>query len=516
MDVKFYLSRFLRRVHYFLLLAVLGSVVGLTLARLLPPVYIAEALLVVESEQIPGDLAASTVRTQAGEQLQIIQQRILSRGTLLEMANRLQIYATPGDGPAQLRDADDIVEDLRERIQIVVMGGNQPRGAPVQATLVTVSFEAPTPQMSAAVANELVTLILAENVTMRTSVARQTLEFFEREVSELDKQLTELGATILKFKEANQDALPDSLEFRRSQQAANQERLLQLGRAETELTERRARLVRMQESTGGIEPDPANMTPEQRQLKALRDQLSSLLAVLAPGNPKIRMLEAQIASLESVVAAQSGAAGNGPGLSAFEIQLSDIDVQLKFVRDQQAYLGQEMERLSKSIAATPGNTSALDKLERDYANLRQQYDQAVANKAQATTGDVIEALSKGQRISVIEQAVAPREPTRPNRLVIAAAGIFGGIALGFGLVVLMEVMNRAVRRPADLVAGLNITPLAVLPYLRSQREIRRRRLVIGLAFALVVLAVPAGLWFVHSQITPLDLLMDRQIRKFSL
>jgi hypothetical protein len=70
--------------------------------------------------------------------------------------------------------------------------------------------------------------------------------------------------------------------------------------------------------------------------------------------------------------------------------------------------------LKASIEATPGNAIALDTLERDYANTRAQYDAAVANKARAETGDTIEALSKGQRISVIEQAIAPREPPAPT------------------------------------------------------------------------------------------------------
>ena len=98
MDLKFYLALFLRRLPYFLIFVTLGTALGVTLARILPPVYLAEARLVVESEQIPDELAASTVRTQATEQLEIIQQRILTRDRLLEMANRLQIYAAePGD-----------------------------------------------------------------------------------------------------------------------------------------------------------------------------------------------------------------------------------------------------------------------------------------------------------------------------------------------------------------------------------------------------------------------------------
>ncbi len=86
--------------------------------------------------------------------------------------------------------------------------------------------------MAAAVTNEVVTLILRENVAMRTTVAGQTLEYFVQEVARLDRELAEQGAAILAFKEANKDALPDSLDFRRSQQAAAQERLLLIERDE--------------------------------------------------------------------------------------------------------------------------------------------------------------------------------------------------------------------------------------------------------------------------------------------
>ena len=45
------------------------------------------------------------------------------------------------------------------------------------------------------------------------------------------------------FQEANREALPDSLEFRRGRLVADQERLLQFDRDEALLRERRAALV---------------------------------------------------------------------------------------------------------------------------------------------------------------------------------------------------------------------------------------------------------------------------------
>ena len=519
MDLRFYLSLFLRRLHWFLLIAVLVSGVGLVLARVLPTVYVASAKLVVESEQIPGNLAASTVEVQASEQLQIIQQRILTRDTLLEMANRLQIYAPAAGETAQPMDADALVQDMRSRISILTSGGTVARG-PVQATLVDVSFEAPTAAMAAAVTNDVVTLILRADVEMRTGSARDTLQFFQQEVARLNTDLTEQGAVILKFKEANQDALPDSLEFRRTQQAAAQERLLQQQRDEAELRDRRDRLVRLHDATGGTEDTtPAQQqTPEAKQLKGLRDQLAGLLAVLSPENPKVKILQTQIASLEAVVAQQSTAGmvdAQGRELSAYDVQLADMDGQLAYMAVQKTQITSEMQALQASIAATPGNAITLDALQRDYDNTRAQYDQAVANKARAETGDTIEAMSKGQRISVIEQAVAPQEPTRPNRTLIAAAGVGGGIFLGAALVALIELLNRGIRRPDELTAKLGITTFATLPYLQTRTEIRqrlRRRIAILLAVAAVIAIL---LWAVNNYCMPLDLLFDRMMKKIA-
>ena len=512
-DLKFYLTLFLRRLHYFLFVLTLGSVIGLTLAWMLPPVYVAEARLVVESEQIPDELAASTVRVAASEQLQIIQQRILTRETLIEMANRLQIY--PQTEPARRLAADQIVDDLRDRITIETTGGA------AQATIVRVGFEAPIAALAATVTNEVVTLILRENVAMRTTVAGQTLEYFVQEVARLDRELANQGAAILAFKEANKEALPDSLEFRRSQQAAAQERLLQIGRDEAALADRRQGLVAIYEATGRIAAPNANdMTAEARQLQALRDQMGAMLAVLSRQNPKVKLLENQITALEEIVAAQTATAAplapEGKQLSPLDIQLADIDRQIDFLADLKAQITTELEGLRATIEATPGNSIALDTLERDYANSRMQYDQAVANKARAETGDTIEALSKGQRISVIEQAIAPREPSSPNRPLIAAAGIGLGLLGGIGLIVLIELLKGAVRRPVDITAKLGITPFATLPYMRTAGQVRRRRNIIGLGFALVLLAIPAGLWLVHTQIMPLDLLLDRVLQSSDL
>lgn len=514
MELRFHLSRFLRRLHWFLLCVIAGSTIGLTLAHVLPSVYVAKARLLVEPEQIPDNLAASTVQTATTEQLEIIQQRLLTRDTLLDMANRFDIYANASDGTASRRDADRIVDDMRQRIAIQTTGGILPRG-PVRATLVAVSFQAEQADLAATVTNALVTRILRENVSMRTASARQTLQFFQQEVSRLDTALSTRGSAIRAFQEANQDALPDSLDFRRNQQTAQQERLLQLNRDASALRERRNTLIALQDAataTGVTATATMQQTPEQQRLQRLRDEMSAQTAILSPQNPKIRILQSQIESLATVVDAQQdrvSAIQGSPLLGGVDLQLAEIEAQFDFLASQTSQAAGELANLKASIEATPGNAIALDTLQRDYANIRAQYDQAVANMARAETGDVIEALAKGQRISVIEQAVVPTKPERPNRPVIAAGAIGGGVALGLIVVVLLELMNKGIRRPGDLTQALGIMTFATLPYVQTTEEIRRRRAIITGVLCSLLIGIPLGLWAVDIYYTPLDLLIDR-------
>lgn len=507
MDIRFYLSLLLRRLHYILLLVILGTALGATIALILPPRYVAQARLVVESQQIPDELAASTVQVEANEQLQIIRQRILARGTLLDMADSFRIYTA--EERANL-SPDDIVSDMRSRIGIETTGGSRRNRS--NATLVDVTFSAARAELSSAVANQIVTLILEENVEMRTTVSGQTVDFFEGEVERLGQELAQSSARLTLFQEENRDALPESLEFRRSQLLSAQERLIDIGRELDQLADRRRNLEALYDQTNGqgvIAPEA--QTAEARELQRLQERYASSSAVMSDANPRQRVLRQQIEALEEIVANQVNTVApdaSTPALSPLDIQIADIDNQVAFLEQRQTQITAQMEELARTIEATPNNAVTLGGLQRDLENTRSQYDRAVEARARAETGDAIEALSKGQRISIIENAVAPNAPNSPNRPKILLAGFGGGLMAALTLIVLLELLNTSVRRAADIERGLGITPIGTLSYMRTRREVIGRRLLIGFVLLVVILGVPAGVWAVDTYYKPVDLLLQ--------
>lgn len=467
-DLRFYLSLFWRRMPVFLACLVLASGLGVFAALRLPPVFTAEARLVVEAEKIPDELAASTVQTQAYAHLEIIEQRLLSRESLLDLSSRLAIYGNDRPTP------DAIVDDLRERIVYTIEGEQSPRRNSQTATMLHLAFEDSNAATSAAVVNELVSLVMAEDVQMRTDVARQTLDFFEQEVSRLQSELSRSGATLLSFQQENPTALRDATAVRRDRLMALEADLSRISRDSEDLRRERDRLTRVHEANRRREAQARGFGPsfEERQIEALEETLANLPA----GDPGADDIANRIASLTRLVDRKAREAVEATGRTAFHDRVEEIDERQRGLQDRRLDLVAEMDTIRAELAAAPEKSARLASLERDHETLRALFDQAVESKAIAETGDAIEALSKGQRIAIIEQAVVPRDPSGPDRPKTALLGVGAGIGLGLLLVLWLELRLGFLRRPVDLERRLGIQPIATLPLLTAPKPAPRRGL----------------------------------------
>lgn len=505
MDLKFYWKLVVRRMPWMAGLFLIFMLVAIVVALRLPAVYTTSAQLLVEPPQIVE--AGTTPATSDAEQLEIIEQRLMVRANLIDIANRFDVF-----GAGVGMDPDTVVRQMRELTQITRVSGRD------RATLMAISFTAEAPTVVAEVVNQYVTLILNENARLNTRRAESNLTFFEQEVNRLAAELEDQSARILQFKTDNLDALPDGQEFRLDRQSLLQERIARAEQEIAALDRQKDSVIRVYNSTGRLqELETDRRTPEERRLEELQEELRAALAVYSDQHPLIVQLRAQEENLRIQIsqnAAESSSAtvDAESTFSPLDATIAQIDTSITTNVEQIERTREELLQLQRDIAATPSNSIALEGLERRFDTLQGQYDASVERLNTARLEERIVASARGQRITVLEQATVPNDPSSPNRPMIIAAGLGVGLAAAASLFMLLEFLNTTIRRPTELVSKLGVTPFVTIPYLENPRRKLFRRGMLIASFLVVVIAVPVFLWAVDTYYQPLDLLAERVLR----
>ena len=190
----FYWELLKRRFFYFLIPFVLVAAIGAGVALVLPPTYLSEGKILVQSQQIPTELVRSTVTSAAQERIQVIEQRLMTRDNLIAIADKFQLF------PAQrnLMSVTQLVEMMKKKTSIATVNQQLSfaRRSDNPTIVFTVGFEDADPAVAARVANELVTRILNEDIRDRTSRASDTTKFLSREMERLQAENTAIEAKI--------------------------------------------------------------------------------------------------------------------------------------------------------------------------------------------------------------------------------------------------------------------------------------------------------------------------------
>lgn len=517
-NVSFYLWLLMRRAAVMVILFLGCSLAGLVLALNLPTTYISTGRMLLQAQEISEDLAASTVRIAAREELTLLREQIMTRATLIDIAQDYEVF----EGMLQM-SPDDIVGAMRDATSMISSGGPSRQTGP-QPALLEISFQARRGEIARDVVNEYITRLQTANVEIRTGAANQTLNFFQREVERLGDELARRSAQISTFQNENADALPVDQPFRLQRQVTLQQFIASAEREMRAIEEQRARTILIFEQTGSI-GSGANRSPQEIELDTLQAELRRALVNLSDTNPRVVQLRRQISQLEEEIVnqvaplteqADPDVDPDNPVAPLLTLQLTDIDARMESLNNQIADAEEELRRLEDAIARSPTNGIDLDRLQRAYDRVQIEYDNAERDLAQASIGASIEAQGRGQRLTLLDPPVVPSSPSGTSRIVVAAGGAGLGLLLAAAFFILLEILNRAVRRPAELEKKLGIMPLASLPYIETAGQ-RFRRIGMRLAvFVAVVGTVPMLLWAINLYVVPLEDLAQQALTRIGL
>ena len=211
------------------------------------------------------------------------------------------------------------------------------------------------------------------------------------------------------------------------------------------------------------------------------------------------------------IANQSQVANLLQKISENKIQISSLSKRYRAKHPQMVALNQALSEAEKELASAVRNSvdkliSAKKQAKKDFelASLRldektndlielskkrvvfnslrrelqvqEQFFQALNERM---TSEEAQVSLKKPNVRIIDEAVPPLHPSAPNIPLNLAAGFFGGITAGLGLVFLVAFFDDRIKTSLHIEGDLGIDILGILPSLKKMSDTDKARVVAG-------------------------------------
>jgi polysaccharide biosynthesis transport protein len=237
-------------------------------------------------------------------------------------------------------------------------------------------------------------------------------------------------------------------------------------------------------------------------LAANRRSLEIALDNFSPDHPDVLRLQRTVSSLEQQLAELEQTAGsaiaapsepNNPPYLELLTRIRTADSEIQELSRRRADLTARLNEINRRIAQSPRVEREYAVLMRDYDLLMNDYRDLRAKQSEAELAETLEADASGERLRIIEPANVPVAPIKPNRASFSFLGVLLAIALALGVVSLTESADSSVRGQRDVESLLGMPPLAIIPFIETKPDTRKRML--GNMLVAVVALVAIGSLF---------------------
>ncbi|MBB6122496.1 GumC family protein [Sphingobium subterraneum] len=442
----------LKQRKWFLIIpAIVFALVGVVAAFVLPVKYQSRAVLLVEAPLLPEAVTDADTSGVVDQRMAKIRQQVMSRPQLIELIQTNGLYSD------ELRRSSlsEVIEQMRGSIQIdPVTAEIQQAGSGRKSTIAfSMQYLYSDPVKAQAVAQALTERVLEIDSTATAEQAANTVQFLTDQAADVQAQISVLETQISGIKARNGSVLSS------------------------------AGMTMIGGNSGSYD---AQIAALQRDNSVLNSQ-RSMARTSADRDPVVSSAEAALASARAsyseshpdvVLAKQRLAEARRLASSNQTKQpVDDINEQIAFNNRQIAALqsarAQDSARMSAAMGAqskAPVVTEQIAQLQQRLDTLYSQYQGISGRLLNAQAGKKAEDSQQGERLSVIDPPVVPDKPISPNRPMLMAGGLAGGLGLGLMLVLGIEILLRPIRDVDALQEILGEPPLVVVPTVRALKE----------------------------------------------
>jgi polysaccharide biosynthesis transport protein len=445
----------------------LFALVTVAVVRYLPSVYLAESVVLIDSQKIPENFVSATVAGDLEERVAAVRQRLLSGGELKKVINEFGLYREE----RKTRDEEEILEMMRKNISITI----EVAGPGKRPGTFRIGYQGPDPAMVMRVANRLTDFYVQQNLQTREGQAEGTSAFLDSELRVAKKRLDELEATVSLYKVKYNGELPEqeeslshALSELHTQLQANMDALNRAQQTkvvqESALSAMEAsaavQTVRALEPVGregdvGATTTPAPGRTYRKASEALQVQLGELLTKVTEEHPAAIKLRTAI---ETAKREEDLEDSRESGLKA---QIEATERELKELTANQRRILRDLDGYQHRIERLPVREQEMAQITRDYEMSKMNYKSLLDKKLAAGMALDMERRQQAERFIVLDRAQLPGKPLKPARPLLYAGGLVIGLALALLLGFIAELRRNVILGEWELKDDIPV--LARLP-----------------------------------------------------
>lgn len=439
----------LERKWFVIVPTILGIIAALAAWLVIPSIYQSAAIMLVQSPQLPRDIAGIDDAEAVDRRIARIKQQVTSRPDLVSLIQKHGLYKSSRDS----KPMSEILDDMREAITLAATeaGGGNGNERTIAFKL---SFDYSEAVPAQAVAQDLMERVLELDSSTNTEQATNRVQFLSDQASTLEQQIAAIQNQIAAINGRYGGILSNSgVSMIGGNSGSYDVQIASLQRDNANL------IMSRDAAKTGDGRDPAVVSAEA--------QLAGARAVYSESHPDVVIAKQRLA--EALELAKR---------NRQKLPFETIDQQIAFNNSQIAALraskAREQSQVSSTLTAqsqAPLVRQQIAELEEKLNMFNQQY-QAVSTKlAAAKSGARADDQQLGERLLVVDPPVVPDTPIWPDRLILAVAGLGGGLGLGILLAIAVEFILGPIRDPAKIAAILGVQPIGVIPWIDAKHSI---------------------------------------------
>jgi capsular exopolysaccharide synthesis family protein len=314
--------------------------------------------------------------------------------------------------------------------------------------LLDVRFEVGDPRLAARVVNAHLDNFIEQNFRSRYEAATQASNWLTEQLNELKIRVEKSEDVRITYEREHQIWTIDEKQNIVTQKLADLNRELTEAQAERMRKEAIYQLAR----NGNVDAVPAVRENDLiqdvlRKQTELRSQYTDALNQYGPNFPKVQRLQVQLKEIEQLAAREKTNI------------LNRIEADYRTARQRELLLSQALEKQKAEANDMAEKLVQYNILKREAEANKQLYEGLLQKLKEAG----ITAGLRSSNIRVVDPALVPSAPARPQKMRNILLAVLVGLVGGMGLALLREYLDNTVKTPDDVEVLTRLPSLAVVP-----------------------------------------------------